>query len=86
MTTNSTSLCRNCKNRFRRVLIPLNPKQYVYDDGAPVFDNEEDNIIISNTCLVGGIDIDGECTVECNHFKQKEEQGKEISLFMHLKK
>jgi len=72
---NTSSLCKHCKHKFRRVFIPLKPEQYVDENGEPIFNDEEDNVIIMNICLITAMDIDGESTVECDHFMPKENEG-----------
>ena len=68
MSENQGNLCKNCKYRFRRVFIPMRSEKYEDDEGNVVITNEE-NIIISNQCLIVDIDIDGESTVDCSHFE-----------------
>lgn len=68
MSENQGNLCKNCKYRFRRVFIPMRSEKYEDDEGNIVTTNEE-NIIISNQCLIVDIDIDGESTVDCSHFE-----------------
>jgi hypothetical protein len=77
------SLCKNCKYRFRRVFIPLDPDDYVDEDGDSIL-RGEDNIIITNVCLLSGMDIDREVTVECNHFKEKIDEKDTVPFFKHL--
>lgn len=67
------SLCKTCSNRFRRLFIPLKPEEYVDENGESTLASE-DNIIIINLCLATGIDIDNECTIECNYFEDKVEK------------
>jgi len=79
----SNNLCKSCSHRFRRVYIPLNPENYIDDEGNKVFDGE-DNIIISISCLAGDVDIQDEDTVECSHYKPKEfieDDIDEVSIF-----
>ena len=73
MAKEGSSLCKMCRYKFRRVFIPLNPKDYLDDDGNSVLSGE-DNIIITNVCLLSGMDINTEITVECNHFKEKKDK------------
>lgn len=80
------NLCKKCRHRFRRVFIPLIPEQYEDDEGRKIFSSEEENIIIMNTCLIAGIDIESEMTMECDHFENHEKIDEEnISIFKHLK-
>ena len=84
MTENQGNLCKNCKYRFRRVFIPLHPEEYEDADGNSVLAGE-DNIIITNQCLLTGMDIDGEATVECSRFERlNKEKSDDFSFFKHL--
>jgi hypothetical protein len=83
MNENQGNLCKTCKYRFRRVFIPIHPEEYEDDDGNTVVAGE-DNIIISNQCLLTEMDIDGEATVECSHFIEREEKTSAISFFKHI--
>jgi len=74
MTKNQGNLCKSCKYRFRRVFIPMHPEEYEDEEGNSIIAGEE-NIIISNQCLLTGMDIDGEATVECSHFDSFEKEG-----------
>jgi hypothetical protein len=78
-----SNLCKRCGNRFRRVFIPLKPDQYVDENGERIFDNDEDNVVIMNMCLVSGMDIGEESTVECDHFVL-DTNKKNINLFGHM--
>ena len=74
------NLCKTCKYRFRRVFIPTHPEEYVDADGNTMVAGEN-NIIISNQCLLTEMDIDWEATVECSHFEQIDKiKIKEFSL------
>lgn len=79
----SKSLCKNCHHRFRRVFIPLRTEEYVDDAGDPI-STDEDNILIINTCLISSMDIESEETVECSHYKQKQERD-QFPFFKHIK-
>lgn len=80
------NLCKKCQHRFRRVFIPLDPEQYVDDEGKKVFSSKEENIVIMNTCLIAGVDIESEITLECEHFEPRKESTENgIGLFKHLK-
>jgi hypothetical protein len=83
MSHQKNSLCKDCKHKFRRVFIPLRPEEYADDDGNHVTVGE-DNIFIVNTCLISNMDVDGESTVECDHYEQKQENGR-FPFFKHLK-
>jgi hypothetical protein len=72
-TNLTNSLCKECKYRFRRVFIPLKPEEYVDEEGKSVLPNDSDeHIIITNHCLISDMDIDGEITIECSHYKRRE--------------
>ena len=75
------SLCKECKHKFRRVFIPLNPEDYTDEDGNRVL-TQDDNIMILNTCLISNMDVDGEVTVECDHFEQRKEKDS-FPFFKH---
>lgn len=78
----SKSICKNCEFRFRRVFMPANPEQYrVEDDDVEV--EPGDNIVIMNMCLVADMDLDLDSTVECTHYKPK--NNSKVSLFKHIK-
>ena len=78
-----SNLCRKCKNKFRRVFIPLKPEQYVDENGEQIFDNNQDNVIIMNMCLITAMDVEGEATVECDHFVL-DAAKKDFSVFEHM--
>jgi len=80
----NNNLCKRCKYRFRRVFMPLRPEEYVDEDGNRVLAGEE-NIIITNQCLLTSMDLDGDVTVECDSYKNREEPEREsITFFKHL--
>jgi len=79
----TSNLCKRCKNRFRRVFIPLKPEQYVDENGSPVFDNNKDNVVIMNMCLVATMDVESEATVECDHFIPKAVEN-ELTFFSNI--
>lgn len=81
MTENQGNLCKNCKYRFRRVFMPMRPEEYEDADGNTMVAGE-DNIIISNQCLLTEMDIDGEATIECSHYIEREES---LPFFSHIK-
>ena len=83
MSHQNKSLCRSCQYKFRRVFIPLRVEEYVDEEGNPI-SSEEDNILIINTCLVASMDIESEETVECSHYKQKQESD-QFPFFKHIK-
>lgn len=68
----NNSICKTCKNRFRRVFIPLNPEEYFAEvDGSEM--PEGDNIIIYNQCLITDMDLDNDETIECSAYEKREE-------------
>lgn len=71
MNGNQGNICKICKHKFRRLFIPMRPENYSYPDGNTMAPGEE-NIIILNQCLITGMDIDGEATIECSHFSEIE--------------
>jgi hypothetical protein len=82
----NNNLCKNCKHRFRRVFIPLKPESYVDEEGNRVLANDE-NIIITNQCLVSAMDLDGDVTVECDSYERRAEKhnnNKPTPFFKHL--
>ncbi len=83
MSHQSKSLCKSCRHKFRRVFIPLRSEEYVDDDGNPI-SPEEDNILIINSCLISGMDIEAEETVECDHHTPKQEND-QFPFFKHIK-
>jgi len=66
----STDQCKTCAFRFRRVFVPSITEEFVDDEGHSL-DIGDDNIVIMNVCLLTGMDISGECTIECAHYKEK---------------
>ena len=80
----NNNLCKTCKYKFRRVFMPLKPEMYEDEDGNPILSNE-DNIIITNQCLLTSMDLDGEITIECDSYKSREDRNKEsVTFFKHL--
>ena len=78
------NLCKDCKYRFRRVFMPLRPEEYVDEDGNRVLANEE-NIIITNQCLLTSLELDGDITIECDSYKSRNETERiPITFFKHL--
>ena len=82
MSKNQGNLCKDCKHHFRRIFIPTHSEEYEDVDGNAVVAGEN-NIIISNQCLLTEMDIDGEATVECSHFIEIEK--KESNSFPFFK-
>jgi len=84
MNKNQGNLCSYCKYRFRRVFIPRSD-EYEDAEGNVVVANEDD-IIISNQCLIIEMDIDREATVECSHFEPIDKKEiEDFPFFKHLK-
>ena len=79
------SLCKNCAYRFRREFMPLRPEEYLDEDGNSVLQGE-DNIIITNQCLLTAMDLDGEVTIECDSYKSRDEKEEKesVTFFKHL--
>jgi hypothetical protein len=67
----NTDQCKLCAFRFRRVFIPAATEEFVDDEGN-VLDIDSDNIMIMNLCLLTGMDIGGESTIECCYFREKD--------------
>lgn len=85
MSENQGNLCKNCKYRFRRVFIPMRSEEYEDAEGNVMITNGE-NIVISNQCLIVDIDIDGESTIDCSHFKPIDKNTEEdFPLLKHLR-
>ena len=61
----------------------MKPEQYVDENGEQIFDNNEDNVIIMNMCLVAAMDVEGEATVECDHFIL-DETKKDFKILEHI--
>ena len=53
------NLCKTCKHRFRRVILPYDTEEY-------------ESIIIVNYCLLSDMDLSGEETAECSHYEEQE--------------
>ena len=66
------SLCKSCKHRFRRVFIPLRPESYEDEYGERIL-KDDDNIIIMNQCLIISMDLDGEDTVTCSKYEERDD-------------
>ena len=80
----NNNLCKTCKYKFRRVFMPLKPEMYEDEDGNPILSNE-DNIIITNQCLLTSMDLDGEITIDCDSYKNREDRNKEsVTFFKYL--
>lgn len=73
-----SNLCTDCLHRFRRVFIPGNIEDFQIesDDVEGSVEEFEDGsvIIFINICLISGTEIDGDTTIECNHFTPKTEE------------
>jgi hypothetical protein len=84
MSENQGNLCKNCKYRFRRVFIPIHPEEYEDANGNTMVTGE-DNIIVSNQCLLTEMDIDWEATIECSHFIEVEKkESNSFPFFKHI--
>jgi hypothetical protein len=92
MTTETNdNLCVKCRFRFRRLLIPA-PEDYEAgyesdnEENNEEFDPDNDNIMIINTCLITGMDITREITIDCSHFSKIEEVSKinKVPFFKHM--
>jgi len=80
----SNNLCKKCAFRFRRVFSPGKMEEYTDEEGNLVVAGE-DNIVIINTCILTGMDIESESTIECSHFKPKSKGvDNDINLFKHI--
>jgi len=79
---NSQSLCKSCKFRFRRVFIPSDPEEFKDEEGNCVLNEDGENIVIMNMCLVADMDLDMDSTIECTHYEPKEE--KKLPFFKHM--
>ena len=81
-------LCKDCKYRFRRVMMPLRPEEYVDENGNRLLEGDE-NIIITNQCLIAGMDLDGDITIECDSYERRDDEEDEemepVTFFRHLK-
>jgi len=61
------SLCKDCKNRFRRVFIPSNMQKFLdMDDDA--ISTEGEDVVIMTMCLASDMDLDLDATIECTHY------------------
>jgi hypothetical protein len=63
--------------------MPSTSEEYVDEDGNNIVASE-DSIIITNVCLLSGMDIEDETTVECNHFKEKIHKTDAVPFLKHL--
>lgn len=81
-----TSLCRECNHRFRKVFMPTKSEELEDCNGEITVINDE-NVLIIQICLISGIDIDGDVTIECNYFESKEEieEKEDINIFRCIK-
>jgi len=67
MKKRGKSLCKDCKYRFRRVFMPSGEGEYADAEGNEATISDE-NIIIMNSCLLNGMDLEGEITIDCGHY------------------
>ena len=79
--TTPTSLCKQCKFRFRRVFIPCTQEKFEDEQGNEVDINDQ-SILIMNLCLASDMDLDMDSTIECSHFQSKDADAA-ISFFKH---
>lgn len=79
-----TSLCKDCRFRFRRAFIITDPEDYFGDDEEINIEGDDNVIVITNICLLAGIDIDKDITFECNQYKPKTEDDEVVPFFKHL--
>lgn len=80
-----TSLCKQCKHRFRRVFVPAKEEKF-YDESGQAVLMDDEHVLIIQTCLASDMDLEGgEVTIECNHFEPKVEDDRELNIFKHLK-
>ena len=66
------SMCNKCKNRFSRLIVPLNYDWYDVDPDDFDLEEGEELIIEQHVCLISHQDLDG-TVKECNHFKNLED-------------
>ena len=72
ITTSNENLCKNCKYRHRRVFLLINPNEYLDEDDEKPFEDKKDPVVmISNFCLITGLEISGEITIECSNYEEK---------------
>jgi len=64
--------------------MPSDSEEYTDNDGNTV-SADESNIIIMNICLLSGLDIDGEVTINCDHYEERGGPTDLVSLLRHLK-
>lgn len=64
--------------------MPSGLEEYTDEDGNAV-ESSDENIIIMNMCLLTGMDLDGEVTIECCHFINKDDAKQPIPFFRGLK-
>ena len=63
----------------------MRSEEYEDAEGNVMITNGE-NIVISNQCLIVDIDIDGESTIDCSHFKPIDKDMEEgFPLLKHLR-
>jgi len=82
-TVDNSSLCKSCEYKFRRVFIPSESDEY-YDEDENIISPEEGTIAIINLCLISGMDLENEITVECSKYKKKTHKGEDVPFFKHL--
>ena len=77
------SLCKTCTHRFRRVFVPTELQDYVDDEGNPVFKDNQ-TIVVLNWCIPGGIDVNDEITLDCNHYRSINEDINKHPFFTRI--
>lgn len=74
------SICKNCKNRFRRVFIPSNLQKF-FDLDEEIISEAGEDVVIMTMCLASDMDLDTDETIECTHFVPK---TPDTGLFKHI--
>ena len=84
---NNQNICKDCIFRFRRLFIPINPENFVDEEDIQFLEGDE-SIVIMNTCIVSDMDLGLDSTIDCTHYKCKNETSvsDKISIFKHLNK
>jgi len=81
-----TSLCKECKHRFRKVFMSTQIEELEDSNGQMTVIDDE-NVLIIQTCLISGIDLESDITIECNHFVSRDEPEKreDVNIFKCIK-
>lgn len=64
----NSSLCKDCKFRFRCIIIPSDPDKYIDENGESLLDSKDETILIVITCLISGMELNDDAIIECNKF------------------